>query len=147
MARYMILLARTDPDAPKHRGITYFILDMKSPGVEVRPLYNLGNSHEFNEVFFDNVRIPKDNVIGEENRGWYSAVTTLDFERSSIGSATGMKQHVEELIAYAKEHAGRPDEHAADEPDAALRAGGPHGRDRGRADAVVPRGVACRRAA
>ena len=105
MAKYMILLTRTDPDAPKHRGITYFILDMKAPGVEVRPLYNLGNSHEFNEVFFDNVRIPKDNVIGEENRGWYAAVTTLDFERSSIGSATGMKQHVEELIDYAKKHA------------------------------------------
>ena len=85
----MILLTRTDPDAPKHRGITYFILDMKSPGVEVRPLNNMGDSHEFNEVFFDNVRIPKDNVIGEENRGWYSAVTTLDFERSSIGSRDG----------------------------------------------------------
>ena len=108
MAKYMILLTRTDPDAPKHRGITYFILDMKTPGVTVRPLYNLGNSHEFNEVFFDNVRIPKDNVIGEENRGWYAAVTTLDFERSSIGSATGMKQHVEELIEYAKQHAGDP---------------------------------------
>jgi alkylation response protein AidB-like acyl-CoA dehydrogenase len=108
MAKYMILLTRTDPDAPKHRGITYFILDMKSPGVEVRPLYNLGNSHEFNEVFFDNVRIPKDNVIGEENRGWYSAVTTLDFERSSIGSAIGMKQHVEELVNYAKEHENEP---------------------------------------
>jgi alkylation response protein AidB-like acyl-CoA dehydrogenase len=104
MAKYMILLTRTDPDAPKHRGITYFILDMKTPGVEVRPLYNLGNSHEFNEVFFDNVRIPKDNVIGEENRGWYAAVTTLDFERSSIGSATGMKQHVEELVDYARAH-------------------------------------------
>jgi len=108
MAKYMILLTRTDPDAPKHRGITYFILDMKTPGVEVRPLYNLGNSHEFNEVFFDNVRIPKDNVIGEENRGWYAAVTTLDFERSSIGSAIGMKQHVEELVNYAKEHEDEP---------------------------------------
>ena len=108
MAKYMILLTRTDPDAPKHRGITYFVLDMKSPGVTVRPLYNLGNSHEFNEVFFENVRIPKENVIGEENRGWYAAVTTLDFERSSIGSATGMKQHVEELVAYAKTHAHEP---------------------------------------
>jgi len=108
MAKYMILLTRTDPDAPKHRGITYFILDMKSPGVEVRPLYNLGGAHEFNEVYFNDVRIPKENIIGEENRGWYSAVTTLDFERSSIGSATGMKQHVEELINYAREHAGDP---------------------------------------
>ena len=139
MAKYMILLTRTDPDAPKHRGITYFILDMKAPGVEVRPLFNLGNGHEFNEVFFDNVRIPKDNVIGEENRGWYAAVTTLDFERSSIGSATGMKQHVEELIELREGARRRPDEHAQDEPDAALRAGGPHDRDRGRAHAVVPR--------
>ena len=57
-------------------------------------------------MFFDNVRIPKDNVIGEENRGWYSAVTTLDFERSSIGSATGMKQNVEGLLEYAKKHTG-----------------------------------------
>jgi alkylation response protein AidB-like acyl-CoA dehydrogenase len=108
MAKYMILLTRTDPDAPKHRGITYFILDMKSPGVEVRPLVNLAGSHEFNEVFFNDVRIPKENVIGEENRGWYSAVTTLDFERSSIGSAVGMKQHVEELVEYARAHADEP---------------------------------------
>jgi alkylation response protein AidB-like acyl-CoA dehydrogenase len=71
----------------------------------VRPLTNLGGAHEFNEVYFNDVRIPKENVIGEENRGWYSAVTTLDFERSSIGSATGMKQTVEGLIEYAKAHA------------------------------------------
>ncbi|HXF50276.1 MAG TPA: acyl-CoA dehydrogenase, partial [Dehalococcoidia bacterium] len=108
MAKYMILLARTDPDAPKHRGITYFILDMKSPGVTVRPLINMADSHEFNEVFFDNVRVPKENVIGEENRGWYVAVTTLDFERSSIGNAIGMKQSVEEIIAFAREHADEP---------------------------------------
>jgi alkylation response protein AidB-like acyl-CoA dehydrogenase len=108
MAKYMILLTRTDPDAPKHRGITYFILDMKSPGVDVRPLTNLGGAHEFNEVYFNDVRIPKENVIGEENRGWYSAVTTLDFERSSIGSATGMKQTVEGLIEFAKAHANDP---------------------------------------
>jgi alkylation response protein AidB-like acyl-CoA dehydrogenase len=104
IAKKMILLARTDPDAPKHKGITYFILDMKSPGVTVRPLMNMANSHEFNEVFFDNVRVPKDNIIGEENRGWYTAVTTLDFERSAIGSAVGMKQSVEELVSFAKDH-------------------------------------------
>ena len=104
MAKKMILLARTDPDAPKHKGITYFILDMKSPGVTVRPLMNMADTHEFNEVFFDNVRIPKENIIGEENRGWYSAMTTLDFERSAIGSTIGMKQGVESLIEYAREH-------------------------------------------
>jgi alkylation response protein AidB-like acyl-CoA dehydrogenase len=103
-AKWMIVLARTDPDAPKHKGITYFILDMKAPGVTVQPLMNMADTHEFNEVFFDNVRVPKENIIGEENRGWYTAVTTLDFERSAIGSAIGMKQSVEVLVDYAREH-------------------------------------------
>ena len=104
MAKNMILLARTDPDAPKHKGITYFIMDMKSPGINVRPLMNMAGSHEFNEVFLDNVRVPKENIIGEENRGWYAAMTTLDFERSAIGSAIGMKQTVESIIEYARDH-------------------------------------------
>ena len=104
MAKWMIMLARTDADAPKHKGITYFILDMKAPGVTVRPLMNMAGTHEFNEVFFDNVRVPKENVIGEEDRGWYTAVTTLDFERSAIGSAIGLKQSVESLVDYARDH-------------------------------------------
>ena len=101
-ADWMILLARTDPDAPKHKGITYFMLDMHAPGVQVQPLVNMADTHEFNEVFFEDVRIPAKNVLGEENRGWYGAVTTLDFERSSIGSAVGMRQNVEALIDFAK---------------------------------------------
>ncbi len=105
-AKWMILLARTDPDAPKHRGISYFIADMKAPGISVRPLVNMADSHEFNEVFFDNVRIPRANMLGEENRGWYAAQTTLSFERSNIGSAVGTRQTIEDLIAYAKEHKG-----------------------------------------
>ena len=104
MAKWMILLARTDPDAPKHKGISYFIVDMKAPGVTVQPLMNMVDTHEFNEVFFDNVRVPKENIIGEENRGWYAAVTTLDFERSAIGSAVGMKQTVESIVDYARQH-------------------------------------------
>ncbi|MEX2237826.1 MAG: acyl-CoA dehydrogenase family protein [Dehalococcoidia bacterium] len=102
MAKYMIMLARTDPDAPKHKGITYFIMDMKAPGVEVRPLINMTGGHEFNEIFFDNVRVPSSDIIGEVNRGWYGAVTTLDFERSSIGSAVGIQQTVEDLINFAR---------------------------------------------
>ena len=105
-ADWMILLARTDPDAPKHKGITYFMLDMHSPGVEVRPLVNMTNTHEFNEVFFEDVRIPSRHILGEVNRGWYGAVTTLDFERSSIGSAVGMRQGVEAIIDVAKEYSG-----------------------------------------
>jgi alkylation response protein AidB-like acyl-CoA dehydrogenase len=104
MAKHMILLTRTDQDAPKHKGITYFILDMQSPGITVQPLINMAGSHEFNEVFFDNVRVPKENIIGEENRGWYAAMTTLDFERSAIGSAIGMKQTVESIVEFARDH-------------------------------------------
>jgi alkylation response protein AidB-like acyl-CoA dehydrogenase len=103
VSKWMILLARTDPEAPKHRGISYFILDMKSPGVQVRPLVNMADSHEFNEVFFDNVRVPRENLIGEENRGWYLAQTTLSFERSNIGSAVGARQTVEDLVKFARE--------------------------------------------
>ncbi len=104
ISKKMILLARTDPDAPKHKGITYFIVDTKTPGITVRPLLNMANTHEFNEVFFEDVRVPARNVIGEENRGWYAAMTTLDFERSAIGSTTGMKQSVEALVEYARDH-------------------------------------------
>jgi alkylation response protein AidB-like acyl-CoA dehydrogenase len=101
LAKWMICLARTDPEAPKHKGITYFVIDMKSPGLEVRGLTNMADTHEFNEVFFDNLRVPKENIVGEANRGWYVGMTTLDFERSSVGSAIGMRQEVEDLIEYA----------------------------------------------
>jgi alkylation response protein AidB-like acyl-CoA dehydrogenase len=101
-AHRMILLARTDPDAPKHKGISYFLLDMKSPGVEVRPLVNMANTPGFNEVFFDNVRVPKKDLLGEENRGWYLATTTLDFERSSIGTSIAQQNQVEDLIQWVK---------------------------------------------
>ncbi len=104
LSQYMLLLARTDPDAPKHKGLSYFIVPMKSPGITVRPLYNMAGTHEFNEVFFDNVRIPAKNLVGEEHRGWYQAVTTLDIERSNIGSAVGQQQTVEDLVHFAQEN-------------------------------------------
>jgi alkylation response protein AidB-like acyl-CoA dehydrogenase len=105
-AHWMFMLARTDPDAPKHKGISYFVLDMKSPGVTVRPLVNMGGNAAFNEVFFDNVRVPASNLVGEENRGWYIGTTTLDFERSSIGSSVGQQLQVEDMIRFATEHVG-----------------------------------------
>ncbi len=101
-AQRMILLARTDQAAPKHKGISYFLLDMKSPGVTVRPLTNMANTQGFSEVFFDNVRVPAKDLLGEENRGWYVATTTLDFERSSIGTSVAQAQGVEDLIKYVK---------------------------------------------
>ena len=102
----MILLARTDPDVPKHKGISYFLLDMKSPGVTVRPLVNMANTTGFSEVFFDDVRVPKKDLLGGENRGWYVATTTLDFERSSIGAASAQRNQVEDLLLFVREGAG-----------------------------------------
>jgi alkylation response protein AidB-like acyl-CoA dehydrogenase len=102
-ADWMFLLARTDPEAPKHRGISYFLLDMKSPGVTVRPLINMGGSSGFNEVFFEDVRVPRSGLLGELNRGWYIATTTLDFERSSVATSAGYRRTLEELTGFAKE--------------------------------------------
>ncbi len=105
-AQRMILLARTDPGAPKHKGISYFLLDMKSPGVTVRPLITMANIPGFSEVFFDNVRIPRKDLLGEENRGWYVATTTLDIERSSIGTSIAQGQAVEDLLLFVKANGG-----------------------------------------
>ena len=99
---WMFMLTRTDPQAPKHRGITYLLVDMKSPGIEVRPLYSLDGGHWFNEVFFQDVRVPIANRIGEENAGWYVATSTLDFERSNIGLAMTAKKSLGRLCAYLR---------------------------------------------
>ncbi|HYM14818.1 MAG TPA: acyl-CoA dehydrogenase family protein [Dehalococcoidia bacterium] len=103
-ADMMYMLARTDPEAPKHRGISYFMLDMHAPGVTVRPLMTMAGSAVFNEVFFENVRVPARNRLGEENRGWYIGTTTLDFERSSIGSAVGIRKQLEGIMRFAQDH-------------------------------------------
>ncbi|MBE0610868.1 MAG: acyl-CoA dehydrogenase family protein [Dehalococcoidia bacterium] len=103
---WMFMLARTDPDAPKHRGITYFLIDMKTPGITVRPLVNMANMHSFNEVFFEDVRVPRRNVLGEVNRGWYVGTTTLDFERSSIGTAVSQRRSAEKAIAWLRQQSG-----------------------------------------
>ena len=95
--------ARTDPDAPKHRGISLFLLDMETPGVTVRPIYNMAGSHDFNEVFFDNVRVPKQNLVGEENHGWYTLAVALDFERSGVGYSANARRTLEALVKYANE--------------------------------------------
>src|SRR3990170_797343 len=104
----MFLLARTDPDAPKHKGISYFLVDMKSPGISVRPLINMADGKGFNEVFFDNVRVPRSGLLGELNRGWYMATTTLDFERSNLSTSAGMKRSLEELVAFCAETKSNP---------------------------------------
>ncbi|HXF50277.1 MAG TPA: acyl-CoA dehydrogenase family protein [Dehalococcoidia bacterium] len=102
-ADWMFLLARTDPDAPKHRGISFLLVDMKSPGITIRPLINMANQKGFNEVFFENVRTPRRNLVGELNRGWYVGTTTLDFERSSLAGSAGNRRTLEELTDYVRE--------------------------------------------
>lgn len=92
------IMARTDPDAPKHRGISVFIVDMAAPGIQVAPIINMFGVHYFNQVFFENVRVPKQDMIGEMNRGWYVAATTLDFERSGVGRYGSNRRDLEEII-------------------------------------------------
>ena len=95
-ADYIFLLARTDPDVPKHAGISYLLVPMKQPGVEVRPIEQIDGSAEFNEVFFSNVRCPTDNVIGGVNNGWKVAMTTLGFERGT-SATTGHRRFLKEF--------------------------------------------------
>ncbi len=85
IADWMMLLARTDPNAPKHKGITYFLLDMKSPGVTVKPLKQITGDAEFNEVFLDNVRVHERQILGGVNNGWAVGLTTLMYERLALG--------------------------------------------------------------
>ncbi len=92
-------LVRTDAQAPKHRGISFLLIDdIKTPGLNVRPLMDMGNHHYFNETFFEDVRLPASNIVGDENRGWYVAMTLLDFERSNISAAVGARKTIRELI-------------------------------------------------
>ncbi len=87
LSKWGMLLARTNPDAPKHLGMSYFLLDMQSPGVEVRPLHQITGEAEFNEIFFTDVKIPTDRMMGKEGEGWKVAITTLMNERTAIGGA------------------------------------------------------------
>jgi alkylation response protein AidB-like acyl-CoA dehydrogenase len=96
------LAARTDPNAPKHKGMSMFTVKMDTPGIQVRPLVNMTGNHEFNEVFFDNVRVPASQLVGEENRGWYTLAVALDFERSSIGSTSGARRSLDDFIALVQ---------------------------------------------
>jgi len=108
---YMMLLARTDPTVPKHKGITYFLLDMKLPGVMVKPLRQITGEAEFNEVFFDNVRVHESEVLGGVNNGWAVGLTTLMYERLTLGFGLQVRLRIalEGLIDLARrmEKSGR----------------------------------------
>jgi alkylation response protein AidB-like acyl-CoA dehydrogenase len=110
LADWMFCLVRTDPEAPKHRGISYLLIDMKTPGITVRPLVQITGDRGFNEVFFDNVRVPRKNLVGRLNEGWMVANATLFHERNMLGAAIGSQQLFERLLALAKSTVrnGRP---------------------------------------
>lgn len=109
-ADYMFILVRTDPDAPKHKGISYLLLDMRQPGVEVRPLRQMTGGSEFNEVFLDGARTPKHWIVGKPGEGWAVSKSTLKFERDGIGSTATTEQAFRQLVKLASEtrRNGRP---------------------------------------
>ena len=112
VARYGIMLARTDPDAPKHHGITYFVCPMQTEGIDVRPLVSMTGEREFNEVFFCDARLPADCVVGQVGRGWDLAKVTLANERvglSTAGAFWGGRPVIDDLVELIRVHGGLRD--------------------------------------
>jgi alkylation response protein AidB-like acyl-CoA dehydrogenase len=101
-ADMMFLLCRTEPDKPKHEGISYLLLSMQTPGLDVRPLRTMTGRAEFNEVFFTDVRVPEEQIVLGRGKGWYVANVTLKHERSMIGDAGKLTQRLEQIIALLK---------------------------------------------
>jgi alkylation response protein AidB-like acyl-CoA dehydrogenase len=99
-AKWCMLVARTDPDAPKHQGLTYFLMDMEQDAVEVKPLVQITGEAEFNEIFFEDAYVPDENLVGGEGNGWNVAITTLMHERAGIGAASAIqvRRDLDELI-------------------------------------------------
>jgi alkylation response protein AidB-like acyl-CoA dehydrogenase len=106
LADWIFVLARTDPSAPKHKGISFLLVPMDQPGVEVRPIAMISGESEFNEVFFTDARCPKENVVGEVNGGWAVAMTLLGYERGEAAAVMPIRFRTEldRLVALAKEH-------------------------------------------
>jgi alkylation response protein AidB-like acyl-CoA dehydrogenase len=102
-ADWMFMLARTDPNEKRSKGISFFLLDMKAPGVTVRGIENMDKSHSYNEVLFEDVKVPVENRVGEENKGWTVTRQTMNFERSGIDRFVEIRKIIELLVQYAKE--------------------------------------------
>ena len=94
----MFCLVRTEPDAPKHKGISYILIDMKTPGIDVRPLMTMTGHAEFNEVFFTDVRVAKTNIVGNRGEGWYVANATLKHERGMLGDPNQAETRLKEIV-------------------------------------------------
>ena len=103
LCEWGFILARTDPDLPRHKGLSYLLVDMKTPGITIRPIRNMLGEPEFAEVFFDDVRVPKENLVGVKNQGWYVSMATLDFERAACLYYASVRGYLERLASYIKE--------------------------------------------
>jgi alkylation response protein AidB-like acyl-CoA dehydrogenase len=123
-ADWGILVTRTDPDAPKHKGVTFFLVDMATPGIEVRPLVQSTGQAHFNEVFFNDVIIPVENVVGEINEGWAVTRTVLSSEAGMIGSGAGGSNGFEGVLGLARKY-GR-----TEDPEIRLRLADAYARER-----------------
>jgi alkylation response protein AidB-like acyl-CoA dehydrogenase len=115
-AKWCMLVARTDPDAPKHQGLTYFLMDMEQDAVQVRPLRQITGEAEFNELFMEEARVPVDNIIGGEGNGWAVAITTLMHERATLafGLQVAVKLSLRQLVEAAKESGAAADPQVRD---------------------------------
>jgi alkylation response protein AidB-like acyl-CoA dehydrogenase len=102
-ADWCYLAARTDPDMPKHRGISLLLVEMNSPGIRVRPIITMGGHHVFNQVYFEDVHVPRENLLGEKNHGWYQVAASLDVERTNMSTITGNLRTLADYIAYARQ--------------------------------------------
>ena len=98
LSRWAAVLARSNPTAPKYKGIGYFIVDMRLPGITIRPLVNMADVHHFNEVFFENVRVSRDCLVGQKDQGWSVTTTNLNFERTVIRWVVAAEQYFEDLV-------------------------------------------------
>jgi alkylation response protein AidB-like acyl-CoA dehydrogenase len=96
------VLVRTDPSLPRHKGLSYFLVDMKTPGITVKPITDMLGEEEFAEVFFDDVRVPKENLVGGKNSGWHVTLATLDFERAACMFYPSVRGYLDHLLEYVR---------------------------------------------
>ena len=108
---FCYMTTRTDPEAPKHRGLSFFLVDMKSPGITVKPIINMVGAPGFCEVYFDGVRVPRENMLGAKNEGWMIMMTILAFERGTLASLAGsMRRSLDDMVAFVRDtkYNGKP---------------------------------------
>jgi alkylation response protein AidB-like acyl-CoA dehydrogenase len=103
LADWGFVLVRTDPGVPRHRGLSYFLVDMKTPGITVKPIQNMLGEFEFTEVFFDDVRVPKGNLVGGKDKGWHVTMATLDFERAAHMFYPSVQGYLEQLVEHVRQ--------------------------------------------